>query len=259
MTFRDTPWPDGTPCWVDLMVPDAAKAQAFYGELLGWEFADAGDADNPYLLATLDGRQVAGLGQNGTNPDLPPVWTSYIAVSDIDAVAGTIERAGGKVILPPMAIPPAGTMAVFADPTGAVFGCWQAGEHHGVEVANVPGAWTWGEVMTRDYDTAKAFYTEVFGYQLEDMSDHQVSYSTLAVNGEVVGGLGGLAPGMPAGVPSHWRVYFAVSDTDAALQRITELGGSVQGAPFDSPYGRLAPVTDDQGVPFLVISTSQQS
>ncbi|TDP92102.1 VOC family protein [Labedaea rhizosphaerae] len=35
MITRDTPWPAGTPCWVDVSVPDLEKARKFYGELLG--------------------------------------------------------------------------------------------------------------------------------------------------------------------------------------------------------------------------------
>ena len=37
MTTRDEPWKTGTPCWVDLIVPDVEKAVAFYSELFGWD------------------------------------------------------------------------------------------------------------------------------------------------------------------------------------------------------------------------------
>ncbi|GAA5168775.1 hypothetical protein GCM10023214_45010 [Amycolatopsis dongchuanensis] len=39
---RDTAWPGGTPCWVDVMVSDPQRAAEFYGPLFGWEFADQG-------------------------------------------------------------------------------------------------------------------------------------------------------------------------------------------------------------------------
>src|SRR6478735_4391347 len=39
MSIRTKPWPNGVPCWADLTVPDVAAAQAFYGAVLGWEFA----------------------------------------------------------------------------------------------------------------------------------------------------------------------------------------------------------------------------
>lgn len=37
MVTRDTAWPDGTPCWVDLGVADIARADAFYAGLFGWD------------------------------------------------------------------------------------------------------------------------------------------------------------------------------------------------------------------------------
>src|ERR1039457_703014 len=37
MVTRDTAWPSGTPCWVDLGVDDIAKAGTFYAGLFGWE------------------------------------------------------------------------------------------------------------------------------------------------------------------------------------------------------------------------------
>lgn len=257
MTFRDTPWPDGTPCWIDLMVPDVAKAQEFYGGLFGWEFTDASEESNPYLMATLDGRQVAGVGRSEDQSAIPAAWTTYIATSDVESVAAAVDRAGGKVAMPPMDIPPAGKFAVFADPTGVVFGAWQAGENIGAEVVQLPGSWIWNEVMSDDYDVARNFYAEVFGYSYDDMSGEDFRYSTIKAGGEIVGGIGAAMPGDAPESP-HWRVYFAVPDADVAVRRITELGGTVVGEPFDSPYGRIAVVTDDQGVQFRVMAAAWQ-
>jgi predicted enzyme related to lactoylglutathione lyase len=44
-----------------------------------------------------------------------------------------------------------------------------------------------------------------------------------------------------------------VPDADVACRRVGELGGRVPRPPIDSPYGRLAQVTDDQGATFLVV------
>ena len=42
MSTRTDPWPPGTPCWVDLSVPDVAGALAFYSSVVGWTFVDTG-------------------------------------------------------------------------------------------------------------------------------------------------------------------------------------------------------------------------
>ena len=46
-----------------------------------------------------------------------------------------------------------------------------------------------------------------------------------------------------------------MADTDAAVARAVELGGSVVAPAWDSPYGRMAVVADDQGAVFAVMST----
>lgn len=51
-----------------------------------------------------------------------------------------------------------GTMAVYADPTGAVFGTWQSGTHTGYNLYNEPGAVLWSEAMVGDFDVAREFY-----------------------------------------------------------------------------------------------------
>ena len=36
MVTRDTAWPAGTPCWIDLAVDDISRASAFYTGMFGW-------------------------------------------------------------------------------------------------------------------------------------------------------------------------------------------------------------------------------
>ncbi|WP_241037009.1 VOC family protein [Blastococcus litoris] len=66
MPTRDTPWPDGTPCWVDIGVPDVDAAKAFYTALFGWEYTGGDPEFGGYLNATLQGRTVAGMGPQQT-------------------------------------------------------------------------------------------------------------------------------------------------------------------------------------------------
>lgn len=259
MVFRDERWPDGTPSWVDLMVPDQAKAIAFYSGLFGWDVQRGGEETGFYGMAELRGRPVAGIGQTPPGQDIPPVWTTYLAVSDVDRTVTAITEAGGQVVMPVMEVMKEGRMAVVADPAGAVFGLWEAGNHLGTQVTAAPGTPAWNECMSRDFPAAKPFYEEVFGYGFQDISGDEFTYTVLLIDGRPVGGLGGLPGSVPAEVPSHWLAYFWVPDADAAAAKVAELGGTVQGKAFDSPYGRQLRVTDDQGVPFLVIAPNEQS
>lgn len=62
-----------------------------------------------------------------------------------------------------------------------------------------------------------------------------------------------MGPEFPVELPPHVNVYFAVEDTDRAVEAIRRLHGRVTRGPADSPFGRWAAVTDDQGANFAII------
>jgi predicted enzyme related to lactoylglutathione lyase len=260
MVTRDTPWPDGTPCWVDLGTNDIPKAISFYSSQFGWNIEPGGQEVGGYSMAKLDGRHVAAVGPLMGPPGTQSAWATYFASSDVDATAAKIKSAGGQLLMEPMDVMDAGRMLVAADTTGASFGVWQGGNHTGAEVVNVPGAFTWSEHMSRDFEGAKAFYAAVFGYEYGDMSSDGFSYATLLINGQqVVGGIGAYPGGSENAHQAFWGVYFGTADTDKAVDLATSHGGQVVRPASDSPYGRMAIVADNQGAVFSLISTPEDS
>src|SRR5438067_4150748 len=115
----------GTPSWVELSSPDPDAAASFYGEVLGWSATEAGAPETGgYRMFQHDGKNVAGLmGQ--MQEGQPTAWATYVSVADADDTAEKVKAAGGNVMIEPMDVMDLGRMAVFADPTGAVFGVWQ--------------------------------------------------------------------------------------------------------------------------------------
>ena len=256
MTARDTPWPDGTPCWADLGAPDIAKAREFYSDVFSWTVQPVGPETGGYSVAELNCRGVAGIGPKMGPPEAPIMWMTYLATSDADATAAKIKSAGDQLIMEPMDVMDVGRMAVAVDPAGAVFGVWQARAFPGAQIVNEPGAMCWNEQVSRDFEGSKAFYAAVFGYEYGDMSGDGFSYATLKVDGKDAGGIGDLHAGVPAGTPAGWRVYFGVADTDASVARVQANGGSVTREPIDHPYGRMATVADDQGALFSLLGVT---
>ena len=256
MVTRDTRWPAGTPCWVDVSVDDVPKAIAFYKALFGWDIELGAPEVGGYSIAHQDGHIVAAISPKMAGPDAPTVWTTFLASDDVDATADKIKGAGGQVLAGPMDVMEEGRMAVGMDPTGAAFALWQGGNTSGLQVANEPGSLVWSEHMSRDFDGSKAFYQAVFGYGYQDMSSDGFKYATLMLDGQIVGGVGEYPTETPAEVPAAWATYFAVTDTDAAVAKVTELGGSVVQSPRDSPYGRVAVVADNDGAVFSLITPS---
>lgn len=253
MTERDTPWPPGTPCWVDLMTSDIDAARLFYEGLFGWQLSVGGPETGGYTMAEIDHRPVAGIAPMQPGMQHPSVWTTYLATADAAATAEAITAHGGTVVSPPFDVLDIGAMAVVKDPTGATFGLWQAGKHLGAGLANVSNTLTWNEVMTRDYSAARDFYAAVFGYTYTDLGSGDFQYATIEVGGNTVGGIGVLGSDVPADVPAHWRTYFAVDDADEAVDAVVRLGGSVLRPAQDMPYGRHADVADPQGAAFAVL------
>ena len=251
---RDTRWPAGTPCWVDVSVDDVPKAIAFYQALFGWDIELGGPEVGGYSIAHSGGRIVAAISPKMAGPDAPTVWTTYLATDDTDATAAKVKGAGGQVLAGPMDVMEEGRMAVAMDPAGAVFGLWQGERTTGLQVANEPGSLVWSEQMSRDLGASQAFYQAVFGYGHQDMSSDGFKYATLMVGDHEVGGIGEYPAGTPAEVPAAWATYFAVTDTDAAMAKVTELGGSVVRPAEDTPFGRIAVVADNHGAVFSVIT-----
>jgi predicted enzyme related to lactoylglutathione lyase len=148
----------------------------------------------------------------------------------------------------------AGRMTVAQDPTGAVFGVWQAREHIGAQLANEPGTLLWNQVHTPDPARATEFYVAVFGYEVDeiDMGGEQ-PFRVINVGGR---GIGGIREPV-GGEPPHWSVTFAVDDADETAARAKDLGGSVLMEPFDLPeIGRLAVLHDSADAVFQVMKPS---
>lgn len=255
MPTRDTPWPPGTPCWVDLSVPDLPKAVAFYSSVLGWTMVDSGAEYGNYHIAHVDGRAAAGVGplmQEGQ----PSFWTVYIASDNADATAKMITGHGGSLLFEPMDIPDNGRMVIAADPAGAVFGVWQSLGMHGAGVYNEAGGLSWEDARLTDVEAGRRFYSDVFGYTYEPIEGAPEDYATFHSGGPPLGGIGGMM-GAPEGTPSHWLAYFGVADTDVAVAAVERGGGTVVAPAETMPYGRMATVTDPFGALFAVIQPPQ--
>jgi predicted enzyme related to lactoylglutathione lyase len=231
---------------------------SFYGGLFGWTTTEPGPIEETggYRMFLKEGQQVAGLGpaQEGQ----PPVWTTYIAVDDADKTVELVKANGGAAFVEPFDVMTAGRMAILADPGGAVFGIWQAGEHTGADLVNEPGSLTWNELLTRDVEAVKTFYNAVFGVQPAEfpMGDGP-PYVMFNVGERGVAGVMAMGDNFPAEVPSHWLTYFAVDDTDTAVAKAKSLGATVMQEPFDIPgIGRIAVLTGPHGEAFAVIKNA---
>jgi uncharacterized protein len=252
MTTYSKAKPAGRPTWVDLNAPDAEAARKFYQALFGWEYEIGGPEYRGYATARLNQRRVAGIaGPMPGAPGAPPAWSIYFASDNAEADAARAAKLGARVLFPAMAVGTMGSMAVSADPAGAPFGFWQAGQHYGSEVSDEPGSTTWYELYAPDAKKARDFYMALLHATAEVMPG-DMEYYTLKHGEEQLAGIMNIDPSW-GNFPPKWMTYFAVANADATAALVSKLGGKVFGNVEDSPYGRLAAVADPFGAQLKIV------
>lgn len=241
----------GDPCWLDLGTPDIEAAKTFYSELFGWRFEDTGDEFNHYNMATVNGLTVAG-AMPTQDPQESAAWGIYLRADDLDATQRTFGEGGGQILLEPIQVGARGHMMIGFDTTGTLIGAWQAEDFDGYEIYGQHGTPCRFELLTTDYEGSLAFYRDVFGWQTSVLSGtDEFRYSTLGKGEHATAGIMDAAG---ADLGSLWQVYFGVDDTDQALARVGELGGTVLRGPVDREFGRIAQLTDPSGAAFMIVS-----
>lgn len=128
---------------------------------------------------------------------------------------------------------------------------------------NPEGTPIWYELQTADPDASKKFYDNVIGWTVEAQPSGEMDYRMIQTSGgDMVGGVMRLTNDMAAnGAKPTWLFYVGVDDVDASVEKVKANGGSVHLPPWDIPgVGRIAMVSDPQGIPFYVMrGASDQS
>ena len=105
------------------------------------------------------------------------------------------------------------------------------------------GSFSWMELHSGDGSKAKAFYTDLLGWNTEEMEMPGMSYTVIANGAEKIGGF----PPMVADTP-RWLPYVTVDDVDARVEKAKSLGATVAGEPMSVPgVGRMATLVDPVG------------
>src|SRR5579884_2685823 len=110
------------------------------------------------------------------------------------------------------------------------------------------GQFYWNELMTRDVERAKRFYTEALGWTFEGMPMQDGAYWVAKSGGEIVGGLFDISAPQFGSVPESWMAYIAVDDVDARVSKAQSLGAKLMKPIFDvQGVGRIAILMEPGG------------
>lgn len=103
---------------------DPEKSMEFFKDVFGWQFQQFGNVE--YWTVTTGDSATPGINgglMKKRDPRQPLV--NSIQVDNIDHHIKLIESAGGKIVVPKMAIPSVGWLAYFTDPDGNIHGIYQ--------------------------------------------------------------------------------------------------------------------------------------
>jgi hypothetical protein len=122
-------------------------------------------------------------------------------------------------------------------------------------MSNPHGSFIWYELMSTDPDASKAFYDSVVGWNIGPKPAGDMDYRMISASDGHIGGVLRLTDEMSAhGARPTWLGYFGVDDVDATVAKAVARGGNVLMPAWDIPnVGRIAMVTDAQGLPFYVM------
>ena len=203
--------------------PDDGPLLRFYGELLGWRLTRVPGGVNYTVVDTQGGGGVnGGIGKSGTGEP----WASFhVEVDDLQAVLDKAESLGAKTVLPVTEIRGMAAFAMFDDPDGLLVGLVKGEEpQEGVPQGPSDGDGVpvdWFEVLGADAARTQTFYTELFGWKLNDSGFPAYGLVDTDAGGR------GIEGGLGAGGDNRWAtVYASVPDVEQTLAAAERLGAT---------------------------------
>jgi len=112
------------------------------------------------------------------------------------------------------------------------------------KVSRLPGKFVWFEHVSTDVAKARAFYGQLFGWNIEGMPMEDQTYYMIHNGGTGIGGF----RTAEAGEPNHWISYMSVDDTDSRFKLALANGAKAVLPPEDfGTMGRGAAIADPTG------------
>ena len=240
--------------WYELTTPDVGAAQKFYPRFTGW---GTQRFDNDYSMWTTGGVPFAGifnLGPEMRQQGIPPHWSAYVEVNNVDETATLATSLGGTVIVPGTDIPGVGRFAIVKDPQGATIGVYKSfNASQAWDGTQVLGRFSWHELMAVDHGKAWDFYSKLFGWEKLNEMDMGggMMYMLFGKGEKMYGGMFTRTAEM-ASIPPFWLLYIFVKDVGDAVDIATKNGATLHRGPMDIPGGVIAILGDPQGAAFAV-------
>ena len=246
--------------WADLITPDLAAAEKFYGTLFGWTFHRIRAGSSDYAVAMLDGRPIGGLMEKAipVGERHQSAWLTFMAVADVDGSKRVAMAHGAKVLAGSRSYPMRGRQCVLSDPEGAIFAILASSSGDSPDYLPVTGEWIWSSLHAKDAGAEAAFYQELFGYDVFELpSDDDSEHLILSTDNYARASANSLAAGSTRRHP-HWLNFVRVDNAADMTAKVIAMGGHVLVEPrVDRHSGMVAVVADPAGAPFGLMEWSE--
>jgi predicted enzyme related to lactoylglutathione lyase len=248
----------GKMIWADLVTPDLAAAEKFYGGLFGWTFQLIHAGDVNYAVAMLDGRPIAGLVEKPIPAGQQSAWLTFLATNNVDDTKRLAVSHGAKVLKDIKSYPARGRQCVLSDPEGAVFALLTSSSGDTPDYLPDIGDWIWTSLHAKDAGAEAAFYQDLLGYDVFDQpSDDGLEHLILSTDNYARASANDLERDK-ARRRSHWLNFVRVENTAETAAKVVAMGGRVLVQPrADRHGGMLAVVADPAGAPFGLMEWSE--
>jgi predicted enzyme related to lactoylglutathione lyase len=250
----------GKMIWADLVTPDLAAAEKFYGGLFGWTFQPVHAGAVNYAVAMLDGRPIGGVVEKAipAGQHQQSAWLTFLAASDVDNVKKVAVSHGAKVLSDIKNYQLRGRQCVLSDPEGAVFALLASSSGDTPDYLPATGDWIWSSLHAKDAGAEAGFYQNLLGYDVFDLpSDDGLQHLILSTDNYARASANDLEQGS-AHRHSHWLNFVRVANATDSAARAVSLGGRVLVEPrVDRHGGMLAVVADPAGAPVGLMEWSE--
>lgn len=232
VTGTAVPIQHGDAGYVSVWVPDADRAAAFYGHVLGWSY-------DPATHQVTNTDQRISIHSVASSQGMLCCY----AVTDLDGARRSIVDGGGTVGQPQDF--DFGTVLDATDPTGTSFAVFRPapGTPRPALNGTGPGELSYITYQIPDSGAFKAFYSRLLFWTFEPGRIHD-GWAVREAH-PMSGCAGGNAEAV---IVPMWTV----ADIDAAVARVREAGGTVIDEPSRQSYGMSALCADDQGIRFYL-------
>jgi uncharacterized protein len=249
----------GKMVWADLVTPDLAVAEKFYGGLFGWTFQHVRAGDTNYAVAMLGGLPIGGIVEKAipAGQHQQSAWLTFLATNDVDAAKRLAVSHGAKVLADIKSYPMRGRQCVLSDPEGAVFALLASSSGDTTDFLPGTGDWIWTSLHAKDAGAEAAFYQNLLGYDVFDLpSEDGLVHLILSTDNYARASANDLERDS-ARRRSHWLNFVRVDNAAETAAKVIAMGGRVLVAPrVDRAGGMLAVVADPAGAPFGLMEWS---